>query len=61
MSFTTMSKKDWRMILRNSSTCDGVLKEFQDDVSVKTLDNWGVVDGKHWESDQNVVRAQLLR
>ena len=61
MSFTTMSKKDWRMILRNSSTCDEVLEEFQDDVSVKTLDNWGVNNGKHWESDQNVVTVQLLR
>ena len=61
MQFITMSKKDWRMILHNSSTCEEVLEEFQDVVSIKTLDNWGVDNGKHWESHQNVVTAQLLR
>jgi hypothetical protein len=61
MSFTTMAKRDWRMILQNSSTCEEVLEVFKRDISVKTLDDWGVSNGKHWESDQNVVTAQLLR
>ena len=61
MSFTTMAKRDWRMILKNSSSCEEVLEVFKHDVSAKTLDDWGVDNGKHWESDQNVVTAQLLR
>ena len=46
MSFTTMTKRDWRMILNNSSTCEEVLDVFKTDVSVKTLDDWGVDNGK---------------
>ena len=46
MSFTTMTKRDWRMILKNSSTCEQVLEVFKTDVSVKTLDDWGVDNGK---------------
>ena len=61
MSFTTMTKRDWRMILQNTSTCEAALEMFEKDVSVKTLDDWGVNNGKHWESDQNIVTAQLLR
>ena len=49
------------MILKNSSSCEEVLEVFKHDVSAKTLDDWGVDNGKHWESDQNVVTAQLLR
>ena len=61
MSFTTMAKRDWRMILQNCSTCEEALEVFKKDVSIKTLDDWGINNGKHWESDQNIVTAQLLR
>ena len=74
MSFTTLSKADWRVVLANTSSCQQViiwiwnqfyqfcqenilqvLAKFPEDAGQKTLDNWGVNNGKHWESDQNIV------
>ena len=62
MSFTTLSKADWRLILLNSSTCEAALTKFSDVTKVLTIGDWTAdFYGKNWESDQNVVTAQLLR
>ena len=62
MSFSTLSKQDWRLILLNSSKCEAALNKFSDITKVKTIGDWTAdFYGKHWESDQNVVTAQLLR
>ena len=37
------------------------LEQFSYAVGAKTLNMFGNDFGKHWESDQNVVTAQLLR
>lgn len=59
MSFTTLRKKDWRIILGNTSSCQQALEKFEYAVAVRTLA--GGRGQKHWESDQNIVSAQLLR
>ena len=62
MSFTTLSKQDWRLILLNSSTCEAALTTFSEVTKVLTLGDWTAdFYGKNWESDQNVVTAQLVR
>jgi len=61
MSFTTMRKSDWRIILGNSSSCQEALHMFKDAAGIKTLAFVRSDFGKHWESDQNIVTAQLLR
>lgn len=62
MSFTTLSKQDWRLILLNISKCETALEKFSDVTKVLTIGDWTAdFYGKNWESDQNVVTAQLLR
>jgi len=62
MSFTTMSKEDWSLVLLNSSTCEEALTKFSDVTKVLTIGDWTAdFYGKNWESDQNVVTAQLVR
>lgn len=61
MSFTTLRKEDWRELLDNSSTCQQALERFPRISQVKTLQFAEKSFGKHWESDQDVVTARLLR
>ena len=61
MSFTTMRKREWRRVLANSSTCQEALATFRDAAGARTLEDQGVDFGLHWESDQNIVTARLLR
>ena len=62
MSFTTMAKRDWRIILLNCLTCESALSKFSDVTKVLTIGDWTAdFYGKNWESDQNVVTAQLIR
>ena len=61
MSFTTMKKQDWCLILQNCSTCEAALSKFSDVTKVLTIGDWTAdFYGKNWESDQNVVKAQLI-
>jgi len=61
MSFTTLRKENWRQLLDNSSTCQQALERFPQISKVKTLQYADKSFGKHWESDQDVVTARLLR
>ena len=62
MSFTTMTKSDWSLILLNRSTCEEALDTFSDITKIHTLGDWtSDFYGKNWESDQNAVTAQLVR
>jgi len=62
MSFTTLHKKDWRLILEGSETCEAALEKFPQFAKVETIGNWTKeMYGSNWESDQNIVTAQLIR
>ena len=49
------------VVLANASTCQEALATFQDAAGARTLEDQGVDFGLHWESDQNIVTARLLR
>ena len=40
MSFTTLHKKDWRLILEGSETCEAALEKFPQFAKVETIGNW---------------------
>ena len=80
MSFTTLHKKDWRLILEGSETCEAALEKFPQFAKVETIGNWTkemygrygykiyirflkiiLTIFSNWESDQNIVTAQLIR
>ena len=61
ISLLTLRKKDWRLILLNISSCEKIMDTFSDITEVRTLLFGTSTLGQHWESDQNVVTAQLLR
>ena len=62
MAFTTLAKKDWRLLLDGSKTCEEALGKFPDYAKVETIGK-GLKDfyGKNWESDQNIIAARLLK
>ena len=62
MSFTTLRKKDWRLLLDNKKVCESALVRFQREAKIQTLGSWTKdFYGKNWESDQSVVTSQLIR
>ena len=62
MAFTTLAKKDWRILLDGSKTCVEVLEKFPSYAKVETIANWTKeAYGKNWESDQNIITARLLK
>ena len=62
MAFTTLAKRDWRMILENSRSCEAALARFPEYARVATLGDWTKeFYGKNWETDQNIITAQLIK
>ena len=62
MAFTTLAKKDWRLLLDGSKTCEEALGKFPSYANVETIGNWTKeVYGRNWESDQNIITARLLK
>ena len=62
MAFTTLAKKDWRLLLDGSQTCEEALGKFPSYANVETIGNWTKeVYGRNWESDQNIITARLLK
>lgn len=62
MAFTTLAKKDWRLLLDGSKTCEEALSKFPSYANVETIGDWTKeVYGKNWESDQNIITARLLK
>ena len=62
MAFTTLHKRDWRLILEGSKTCEAALDKFPDFAKVETVGNWTKeYYGRNWESDQNIITAQLVK
>ena len=62
MAFTTLTKRDWRLILENSQSCEAALNKFPEYAKVETIGDWTKeFYGKNWESDQNIITAQLIK
>ena len=62
MAFTTMTKRDWQLILEDSKSCEAALNKFPEYAKVETIGNWTKeFYGKNWESDQNIITAQLIK
>ena len=62
MAFTTMVKRDWQLILEDSKSCEAALNKFPEYAKVETIGNWTKeFYGKNWESDQNIITAQLIK
>ena len=53
----TLAKKDWRLLLDGSKTCEEALGKFPSYANVETIGNWTKeVYGRNWESDQKLIK-----